>query len=138
MLNEQAKLSDNEDPKLLANDILDKTEELKREVNYLVSKIKYFKPKSTKKPETKAPENETGEKPQESGDESKSDQQQNAGDEQQQQQQEDFFDSKDEQSSTDAPKSGNKKNIFLMYLAYFKISNKTILDDDTTTSNPEL
>lgn len=115
MLNEQAKLSDNEDPKLLANDILDKTEELKREVNYLVSKIKYFKPKSTKKPETKAPESETGEKSQESGDESKSDQQQNGGgddQQQQQQQQEDFFDTKDEQSSTDTPKS-SRKMIFL-------------------------
>jgi hypothetical protein len=53
MLNEQAKVADNEDPKLLSNDILDKMDELKREVNYLVSKIKYFKPK-TKKPTTTA------------------------------------------------------------------------------------
>jgi hypothetical protein len=55
MLNEQAKLSDNQDPKFLSNDINDKIEELKREVNYLISKIKYFRPKTTKKPATSEP-----------------------------------------------------------------------------------
>lgn len=48
MLNEQAKVSDNEQPKLLSTDISDKIDELKREIGYLSSKIKYFRPK--KKP----------------------------------------------------------------------------------------
>jgi hypoxia up-regulated 1 len=52
MLNEQAKLAENEHPKLLSSDIADKIDALKREVNYLVSKIKYFKPKTTKRPPT--------------------------------------------------------------------------------------
>jgi len=55
MLNEQAKVSDNEQPKLLVSDIHNKMEELKREVNYLLNKIKYFRPKTTKKPETTKP-----------------------------------------------------------------------------------
>lgn len=59
MMNEQAKLPENEDPKLLSNDISDKMEELKREVNYLVSKIKYFRPKTTKKPPTAEKSNST-------------------------------------------------------------------------------
>ena len=50
MLNEQAKVADNEQPKLLSTDIGDKMDELKREVSYLSSKIKYFRPK--KKPST--------------------------------------------------------------------------------------
>ncbi|CAF0912064.1 unnamed protein product [Brachionus calyciflorus] len=50
MLNEQAKVADNEQPKLLSTDISDKIDELKREVSYLSSKIKYFRPK--KKPST--------------------------------------------------------------------------------------
>ena len=52
MLNDQAKVADNEDPKLLSSDIADKADELKREVNYMLSKIKYFRPK--KKAVTKA------------------------------------------------------------------------------------
>jgi len=52
MLNEQAKTADNEQPKLTSTDISDKIDALKREVNYLVSKIKYFRPKTTKKPPT--------------------------------------------------------------------------------------
>ena len=60
MLNEQAKVAENETPKLLSADISDRIDALKREVNYLVSKIKYFRPKTTKKPPTvKKPANST-------------------------------------------------------------------------------
>jgi len=55
MINEQAKVSDNQNPKLLSTDIAEKTENLKREVGYLVTKIKYFRPKTTKKPPTVTP-----------------------------------------------------------------------------------
>ncbi len=55
MLNEQAKLADHEHPKLLSIDIHNKMEELKREVNYLLTKIKYFRPKTTKKPDPEPP-----------------------------------------------------------------------------------
>lgn len=48
MLNEQAKVTDREQPKLLSADISDKIDELKREIGYLTSKIKYYRPK--KKP----------------------------------------------------------------------------------------
>ena len=51
-LNEQAKVKDSEDPKVLSAEIVEKSEALKKEVNYLVSKIKYFRPKTTKKPKT--------------------------------------------------------------------------------------
>jgi hypothetical protein len=67
MLNEQAKLADHEQPKLLSADIHNKMEELKREVNYLLTKIKYFRPKTTKKPEPepaqKKSSNSTEQKP---------------------------------------------------------------------------
>lgn len=59
MLNEQAKAADNEQPKLTSIDISDKIDALKREVNYLVSKIKYFRPKTTKKPPTANKSNST-------------------------------------------------------------------------------
>ena len=55
MLNEQAKVADNEQPKLLSSDIAEKAESLKREVSYLVTKIKYFRPKTTKKPASEEP-----------------------------------------------------------------------------------
>jgi len=45
MLTEQGKLADYEAPKLLSADIADKIDALRREVNYLISKAKYFKPK---------------------------------------------------------------------------------------------
>ncbi len=57
MIAEQAKAADNETPKLLSTDIQEKAENLKREVGYLVTKIKYFRP-PTKKPEPKAPKSE--------------------------------------------------------------------------------
>ena len=57
LLNEQAKVADNEQPKLLTNDISDKIDNLKREVSYLVTKIKYFRP-PTKKPPVKAEESD--------------------------------------------------------------------------------
>lgn len=50
LLNEQAKIADNEEPKLLLADINDKAENLKREVSYLVGKIKYFRPPTKKTP----------------------------------------------------------------------------------------
>lgn len=53
MLAEQALVKDNETPKLLCSDITDKTDALRREVGYLVSKIKYFRPPTTKKPPVK-------------------------------------------------------------------------------------
>jgi hypothetical protein len=52
--NEQAALQDSDQPKLLTSDINDKGEALRREVNYLITKSKYFKPKTT----TKAPKEE--------------------------------------------------------------------------------
>jgi len=55
MINEQAKVPENQNPKLLSTDITEKTESLKREVGYLVTKIKYFRPKTTKKPVTVKP-----------------------------------------------------------------------------------
>ena len=56
-MNEQAKVADNQQPKLLTNDISDKIDNLKREVSYLVTKIKYFRP-PTKKPPVKDDEPE--------------------------------------------------------------------------------
>lgn len=50
MINEQAKVPDNQTPKLLSTDVAEKIDGLKREVSYLVNKIKYFRPKTTKKP----------------------------------------------------------------------------------------
>ena len=50
MVQEQAKTPDNESPKLLSTDIADKSENLKREVGYLVTKIKYFRPPTKKTP----------------------------------------------------------------------------------------
>lgn len=47
---EQAKIADNENPKLLSSDVQEKTDNLKREIGYLVTKIKYFRPPVTKKP----------------------------------------------------------------------------------------
>lgn len=46
-INEQAKLKDSDNPKLLASNIQDKIGALKREVQYLLTKIKYFRPKTT-------------------------------------------------------------------------------------------
>jgi hypoxia up-regulated 1 len=59
MLNEQAKVAENEDPKLLSSDIQEKIDALKREVNYLVSKIKYFRPKTKKPPTAEKQQNKT-------------------------------------------------------------------------------
>lgn len=73
MLNEQAKVPDYEQPKLLTSDINDKMDELKREVNYLISKAKYFRPKpktTTPKPKTEETKPEQ-EQQQQEGDESK-------------------------------------------------------------------
>ena len=53
MLEEQSKTPDHEQPKLLTTDINEKIDGLKREVNYLITKAKYFKPKP-KKPATDA------------------------------------------------------------------------------------
>lgn len=50
MIEEQSKTPDNETPKLLSTDITDKIESLKREVGYLVTKIKYFRPPTKKTP----------------------------------------------------------------------------------------
>lgn len=50
---EQALAKDNETPKMLCSDITDKAEALRREVGYLVTKIKYFRPPTTKKPPVK-------------------------------------------------------------------------------------
>lgn len=57
MINEQAKVLDNQQPKLLSTDVQEKLDALRREVSYLVSKIKYFRPK-TKKPVTHKPTGE--------------------------------------------------------------------------------
>jgi hypoxia up-regulated 1 len=51
---EQAKVADNETPKLLSSDVQEKSDNLKREIGYLVTKIKYFRP-PVKKPEAKTP-----------------------------------------------------------------------------------
>ena len=61
MLAEQSQVPDYEQPKLLSIDINDKMDALKREINYLISKAKYFKPKPKKKPvsETKETSNKT-------------------------------------------------------------------------------
>ena len=48
MIAEQSKVPDYEQPKLLTTDIADKIESLKREINYLITKAKYFKPKPKK------------------------------------------------------------------------------------------
>lgn len=50
MLDEQSKLAENESPKLTSADINDKIEALRREVGYLVTKIKYFRPPTKKTP----------------------------------------------------------------------------------------
>jgi hypoxia up-regulated 1 len=47
ILNEQSKLKDYEQPKLLTSDLEEKADALKREINYLINKAKYFKPKTT-------------------------------------------------------------------------------------------
>ena len=81
MLNEQAKLADHEQPKLLSTDINNKMEELKREVNYLLTKIKYFRPKTTKKPEPETPKksssNSTEQTPKDKEESTKSDKEEN-------------------------------------------------------------
>lgn len=59
MLNEQAKVSDSEQPKLLSTDISDKMDELKREIGYLTSKIKYFRPKKKATEKTTNKTNDT-------------------------------------------------------------------------------
>jgi hypothetical protein len=48
MVSEQAKVPDYEQPKLLTADISDKVDALKREINYMITKAKYFKPKPKK------------------------------------------------------------------------------------------
>lgn len=48
MLNEQAKVADYETPKLLSSDISEKMDALRREVSYLITKAKYFRPKPKK------------------------------------------------------------------------------------------
>lgn len=114
MLNEQAKISDNQDPKLLANDITDKIEELKREVNYMINKIKYFRPKTTKKPatsETKANKTTTSEggddkKPKEDGEQQQQSEQQSeneSGEDQSKFGENYFNDNQDETTTTDKP-----------------------------------
>jgi len=133
VLNEQAKVADHEDPKLLSSDIQDKVDSLKREVNYLVSKIKYFRPKTTKKPPTaetntnstksdgdtdKKPEENSSEEKATNGDESQdeSSQQQSSSDNQ-----EDFFGDSDNQSTNEDGEP-----------------DTTSTEKSTTTENPEL
>jgi hypothetical protein len=58
-------LADNEQPKLLSNDIVDKMDALKREVSYLVTKIKYFRPPTKKTPLKNDEEKKTEKKPSE-------------------------------------------------------------------------
>lgn len=50
LLEEQSKVADYGYPKLLSTDISDKAESLRREVGYLVTKIKYFRPTTKKTP----------------------------------------------------------------------------------------
>ena len=52
MIEEQAKMPDYEQPKLLTTDINEKMDGLKREISYLINKAKYFRPKPKKKPES--------------------------------------------------------------------------------------
>jgi len=54
MVAEQANVPDNQNPKLLSTDIQEKADNLKREIGYLVTKIKYFRP-PVKKPPPKEP-----------------------------------------------------------------------------------
>lgn len=124
MLNEQAKISDNQDPKLLANDITDKIEELKREVNYMINKIKYFRPKTTKKPatsETKANKTTTNE----GGDDKK---QKEDGEQQQQSENE----GGEDQSKTNENEGGEGQSKFGEN--YFNENQ----DETTTTDKPGL
>ncbi len=44
---EQSQLKDYEQPKLLTSDLDENSDALKREINYLINKAKYFKPKTT-------------------------------------------------------------------------------------------
>lgn len=93
MLNEQAKVADNEAPKLLSADITDKIDALKREVNYMVTKIKYFKPK-VKKPAADKNKNATN-TTETNGDGEKKQEEEQSGDGAQDQEkpmEEDFFD----------------------------------------------
>lgn len=75
MLNEQAKVADHEEPKLLSKDITDKVEALKREVNYLLSKIKYFRPKKKATDEKVKNATSTNEKPKKESDQTSQDDQ---------------------------------------------------------------
>jgi len=59
MVEEQSKLADNEQPKLLSNDVHDKAEALKREIGYLLTKVKYFRPPVKKPVKTEKKSNET-------------------------------------------------------------------------------
>jgi hypothetical protein len=127
MLNEQAKAADNEQPKLTSTDISEKIDALKREVNYLVSKIKYFRPKTTKKPPTSSKTNGTNtsanktesdsdSKGKPDGDtqgESGSNGEEKTG-------QQDFFDQKDEENTE---KNANKP----------PTEEETYYEEDTTT-----
>lgn len=74
LIDEQSKLKDYEEPKLTSVDVSDKIDALKREVSYLVTKIKYFRPPTKKTPlkndEEKA---KTAKKETESDDEKKTD-----------------------------------------------------------------
>lgn len=120
MLNEQAKVADNENPKLLSRDVVDKMEELKREVNYLVSKIKYFRPK-TKKPSTdekvKAKKNDTESEESKSKAESERSDNQGESDQSEKPTNEDYFEKKsegqEEDNTTTTPENGNF-NFFLI------------------------
>jgi hypoxia up-regulated 1 len=127
MLNEQAKVADHEDPKLVSTDINDKIDNLKREVNYLVSKIKYFRPKTTKKPPTKSSKStsdktetsETDEQQQQQQDEQQ-DQQQPQGENNQEQGQENYFEDSTQNSQSNDESTTNTQ------------------EPDDSTKNPEL
>jgi hypothetical protein len=71
MINEQAKVSDNQQPKLLSTDVQEKIDALRREVGYLVSKVKYFRPKKpvTPKPSASSGNSTTSEKKSTAGEE---------------------------------------------------------------------
>jgi hypothetical protein len=153
MLNEQAKLADHEQPKLLSIDIHNKMEELKREVNYLLTKIKYFRPKTTKKPEPEPPkkssnstdsadqkskdkeESTTNKKEEENG---KSEDKSSSENEEFQNYEDprfkDIFD-KDNQEET-ATTTGNFLSIRKFNISY--ILKWFILIETITTANPEL
>ena len=50
LIDEQSKIKEYEDPKLTSVDINDKIDAIKREVGFLVTKIKYFRPPTKKTP----------------------------------------------------------------------------------------